>query len=101
MSVTLETLELTPQELGACKDAVQKMAYFNWLDAGSPADGQVEFWLKAEREWIAYNYVPHRTFDGARPRSKSAPPAVPAGKSFPEKEPRRAGRRSRAREQVQ
>ena len=39
MSVTLETLELTPEEFENCKDVVRRMAYFNWLDAGCPELG--------------------------------------------------------------
>jgi hypothetical protein len=68
MSVMLETLEMTPQELVSCKDIVHRMAYFRWLDAGCPDRGQLEFWLDAQREWIARNYVPHRSLDGTRPQ---------------------------------
>ncbi|HEX3725534.1 MAG TPA: DUF2934 domain-containing protein [Pirellulales bacterium] len=60
MSVTLETLELTQQELDECRQAIRKMAYLNWLDAGMPASGGDEFWLRAERNWIEHHYVPHR-----------------------------------------
>lgn len=67
MSVTLQTLEMTPEEFECCKDVVRRMAYFNWVDAGRPECGQLEFWLKAQREWIEQSYVPHRTFDGTRP----------------------------------
>lgn len=73
MFVTLETLELTPEELAICKDAVHKMAYLKWVDAGCPDQGQLEFWLQAEREWIEHNYVPHRTLDGSRPRPDGEP----------------------------
>ena len=48
MSVTTDTLELTAAELAACKDAVRKMAYFNWLDAGQPDYGDLDFWLRAD-----------------------------------------------------
>jgi hypothetical protein len=81
MTVTLETLELTPEERNSCQDAVEQMAYFNWLGAGSPDDGQLEFWLEAEREWIGYNYVPNRPLDGARPQSGIQPATVAAGES--------------------
>lgn len=70
MPATLVTLELTPEELELCRKAVRKMAYFKWLDAGRPDWGELEFWLQAEREWIERNYVPHRTFDGTRPRPR-------------------------------
>jgi hypothetical protein len=70
MTVTLETLELTLQELECIRDAVRKMAYFNWLNADRPDCGEVEFWLQAEREWIEHNYVPHRTLDGTRPPAR-------------------------------
>ncbi len=48
MSVRLETLELTPAELAAAREAIQKIAYFNWLAAGSPAGQDAEFWGQAE-----------------------------------------------------
>ena len=67
MSATLETLELTPEELESCREAVRKMAYCKWLDAGRPDSGELDFWVEAEREWIERNYVPHRTLDGTRP----------------------------------
>jgi hypothetical protein len=69
MTVTLESLELGAEELEACRDTVHKMAYFNWLDAGCPHDRQLEFWLKAERDWIERCYVPTRTLDGSRPQT--------------------------------
>ncbi len=69
MTVTLETLEMTAEELACCRDAVQKSAYLRWLDAGCPESGGLEFWLQAEREWIEKCYVPHRLLDGTRPGS--------------------------------
>jgi len=60
MCVTLETLELTPEELRGAQDCVRRMAYFKWVDAGRPAENEVEHWLTAESEWIALRYVPHR-----------------------------------------
>lgn len=71
MSTTLETLELTPEELDACRIAVRKMAYLRWLDAGAPPDRQLDFWLAAENDWIEFNYVPHRTLDGTRSGCKT------------------------------
>jgi len=76
MSVTLVTLELTPQELESCKDAVHKMAYFNWVDAGCPNGNQLEFWLAAEQAWIQRNYVPRRTLDGTRRQPADEPQAA-------------------------
>jgi len=66
MTVTLDTLELTPEELECCKQVVEQMAYFHWLDAGCPDEGDLEFWLQAEREWIEHMYVPDRPLDGVR-----------------------------------
>lgn len=73
MTATLETLELTPEELNSSKDAVRKMAYFNWLEAGCPEGGQLEFWLKAERQWIEQCYVPDRPLDGTRSQAVNPP----------------------------
>jgi hypothetical protein len=95
MTATLETLELTPQELDSCKQAVRKMAYKLWLDAGRPECGQVDFWLAAERDWIESNYVPHRTFDGLRPQADAKPADLPAKATAPAKS--RAHKRPRAK----
>ena len=73
MTVTLETLELTPEELNSSKDVARKMAYFNWLDAGCPEGGQLELWLKAERQWIEQSYVPDRPLDGTRLQAVTPP----------------------------
>ncbi len=100
MSATLETLEMTFQELESCKDAVRKMAYFNWLDAGCPESGQLEFWLKAQREWIERNYVPHRTFDGTRPQPKDESPVAPASEDRQEPGPSTSRRQRRAKVKV-
>jgi hypothetical protein len=67
MTVTLDTLELTPAELESCKDVVRRMAYFNWLNSGRPDNRQLDCWLLAEREWIEQYYVPDRPCDGTRP----------------------------------
>jgi hypothetical protein len=75
VTATLETLELTPEELNSCRDAVQRMAYFDWIDAGCPESGELEFWLNAEHRWIEHNYVPHRSLDGARPKPGDQPTA--------------------------
>jgi hypothetical protein len=77
MTVTLDTLELTPAELECCKDIVRRMAYFNWLDAGCPDGQELDCWLLAERAWIEHFYVPDRPYDGARPQD-TTPPETPA-----------------------
>ncbi len=73
MSVTLENLELTPQELESCKDIVRRMAYFHWLDAGQPEGAELDSWLKAESEWFEHDYVPYRSLDGTRPEPENEP----------------------------
>jgi len=78
MTATLETLELTPDQLESSREAVRKMAYCKWLDAGRPDGLEVEFWLQAEREWIEHNYVPHRTLDGTRPEPTRSAPRIAA-----------------------
>lgn len=75
MTTTLDTLELTQAELESSRDAVQRMAYVNWLNAGCPDGGQLDFWLLAEREWIEHCFVPSRPCDGKRPRVTSVPAA--------------------------
>ncbi len=76
MTVRLETLDLTPAELEASREAIQRMAYFNWLAAGRPEGGQVDFWVQAEREWIERCYVPSRPLDGTRPQAERQPAAA-------------------------
>jgi len=68
MTVTLESLELSEEERKVCRDAIEKMAYFNWLNAGDGDKNQLEFWVKAERDWIEHCYVPDRALDGTRPQ---------------------------------
>jgi|WetSurMetagenome_2_1015567.scaffolds.fasta_scaffold992235_2 hypothetical protein len=67
MCPTLETLDLTPEQRTAAREAVGKLAYQNWLDAGQPCGADVDCWVKAEQQWIAQNYVPPRPLDGERP----------------------------------
>ena len=64
MAVTLESLELTPEEREARRDIIRRMAYFNWLNAGCPQGDELTFWAKAEREWLEHSFVPHREWDG-------------------------------------
>jgi len=70
MSITLERLECTPEELELHKEAVRKMAYRRWRAAGCPEYAELDFWLDAEREWIERSYVPHRLVDGVRSQPK-------------------------------
>lgn len=79
MNVRLETLEFTPAELEASRQAVEKMAYYNWQAAGCPEGRGDEFWAQAEREWIERYYVPSRPLDGTRPKAERQPPVEPIG----------------------
>jgi hypothetical protein len=60
MCVTLDTLELTRDELERAKDRVRQLAYLKWEASGRPFDGSTTFWLEAERQWIEHEYTPHR-----------------------------------------
>lgn len=60
MCVTLDTLELTRDELDRAKDRVRQLAYLMWEAAGRPLDGSLPFWVAAERKWIEHEYTPHR-----------------------------------------
>ncbi len=66
MAVTLDTLEGTPQELEARRDAVRRLAYFKWLEHGRRESSDLDFWIMAEREWIERYYVPHRIYETSR-----------------------------------
>ena len=101
MSVTLETLELTRLELESAKNAVRKLAYFNWLDAGCPEFGELEFWLKAEREWIQRDYVPHRTVDGTRSQPNAELAVLPPKQDHQETAPVKSRRHRRVRVTIQ
>lgn len=61
MCPTLDTLELTEEELRAAREEVQRLAYLKWEGAGCPrrADSR-QFWCDAEQEWIDFYYVPDR-----------------------------------------
>ena len=61
MTVTLETLELRPEQYHASKSAIRRMAHAKWMEAGQPQGAQFDYWLQAEREWIEHCYVPDRT----------------------------------------
>lgn len=67
MHTSLEMLDCTADELNVIRDAIRKLAYSRWLDAGCPEHAEINFWLEAEREWIGRYYVPHR-LDSDPPR---------------------------------
>ncbi|REJ70043.1 MAG: DUF2934 domain-containing protein [Planctomycetota bacterium] len=56
----LESLLLTAEAQQAAKEEIERLAYLKWERAGRPPDAALRFWLEAEREWIAYCYVPRR-----------------------------------------
>lgn len=60
MSITLDKLEILPEEFAIVKDQVRQIAYRKWQAAGSPRHQALKFWLEAEQEWIEHDYVPHR-----------------------------------------
>jgi hypothetical protein len=93
MNTTLENLELVPADLEAAKAAVREMAYFNWLNAGRPDGGEVEFWVCAERDWIEHCYVPSRPLDGTRPQAAAPAKPVAERDGRVEKRPREPQRR--------
>jgi hypothetical protein len=104
MCISIETLEMTEQERAACINLIREMAYFNWLDAGQPEGRELDCWLKAERHWIEYDYVPRRELDGRRPTAPhdgpqasdaSAPTDAP-GATIPNTAPRRRSKQSSA-----
>jgi hypothetical protein len=74
MTVTLESLQLDEAQLQACKEAVRKLAYFKWLEAGCPQHSELEFWVQAERDWIAHCYVPRRAPEQSHAESGGSPP---------------------------
>ena len=101
MTVTLETLEMNPDERNSGREAVQKMAYFNWLNAGYPAGGELDFWLHAEHEWIEHNYVPNRTLDGKRPQPVDPATTGAAKNDRPERTPSKPRRCRHVKASVQ
>ena len=60
MGITLEMLDLLPDEIKRAQARVKRMAYEKWQEAGCPAGQSLKFWREAECEWIEYEYVPHR-----------------------------------------
>ncbi len=60
MTSSLESLLLSESEMQDARKKIEELAYLKWQKAGSPKDHGIDFWLEAEREWIAYYYVPDR-----------------------------------------
>jgi DUF2934 family protein len=60
MSISLDSLLLTPEELESALRQVRELAHLKWEAAGRPANRELDTWCAAEREWIAHYYVPHR-----------------------------------------
>ena len=77
MAVSLESLEMGPEELDIARDAIRRLAYQKWELAGKPdSDGSL-FWVEAEREWIERWYVPPRRPEltvVAEPRAREPQP---------------------------
>jgi DUF2934 family protein len=74
MSITLDSLLLTPGELEAALRQVRELAHFKWEAVGRPANRELDIWCDAERDWIAHYYVPHRLGD-YRENAVDSPPA--------------------------
>jgi hypothetical protein len=58
--ITLESLDLTADELQRCREVIRELAYDGWLKAGSPSGNDLQFWNDAEQYWIEHRYVPRR-----------------------------------------
>ena len=61
MELSIELLELSPEELETARERVRALAYRKWCEAGCPADDSEFYWHEAERQWIEHEYIPHRT----------------------------------------
>ena len=83
MSISLDSLLLTPEELETAFRQVRELAYFKWEAVGRPANRELDFWCAAEREWIAHCYVPHRPGDD-RENAVGSPPAGAPARSLAE-----------------
>jgi hypothetical protein len=81
MSISLDSLLLTPQELEAALRQVRELANSKWEAVGRPADRELDFWCAAEREWIAYCYVPHRLGDDRERALGSSTAGAPGSES--------------------
>jgi hypothetical protein len=58
--MNLATLELTRDELEKAQSEIRHLAFEKWRGVGCPDADPLEFWLEAEKEWIAFQYVPDR-----------------------------------------
>ena len=74
MSITIESLQLSPEQLEYCRVQVRTLAFKKWQEAGCLAGRAVNYWLEAEAEWIGSCYVPDRPYDGKRPNTAQQGP---------------------------
>jgi hypothetical protein len=81
MSIRLNSLLLSPEELKTALRQVRESAYFKWEAVGRPVNRDLDFWCAAEREWIAHYYVPHRLGDDRENAVGSPPAGAPASES--------------------
>jgi hypothetical protein len=58
--MNLATLKLTAEEQEKARSEIQQLAFDEWCKAGHPECDPLNFWLEAERKWIAFQYVPDR-----------------------------------------
>jgi hypothetical protein len=58
--MNLGTLELTAEEQEQAHAEIEHLAFDDWCKAGRPECSSLDFWLEAERKWIAFQYVPDR-----------------------------------------
>jgi hypothetical protein len=78
MSISLDSLLLTPEELETALRQVREMAHVKWEAVGRPMNRELDIWCDAEREWIAHYYVPHRLGD-ERENAVGSPPTGALG----------------------
>ena len=63
--MSLESLELTDEELELARKQVERLAYCKWEEAGCPMCDPLDFWRVAEREWISLYYLPNLAYGWA------------------------------------
>jgi hypothetical protein len=63
MCVSLENIELLPEQRDSARRQIRERAYERWSKDGSPPSDGIVYWLDAEREWIGRNYVPPRPLE--------------------------------------
>jgi hypothetical protein len=67
MNITLEALDLSPEDLEVVRGRIRELAYEKWQAAGCPEDDSLHFWRLAEQQWVEHEYVPHRDDLDLRP----------------------------------